>query len=586
MDEEWQFVTRLAGVFDDEAAGDAAQLAAVLKTLVEASRAAVVMVLGAYAAAGIEAGAPPPLPELKDLLAVRRRSLAALRVLSEADVARFKSPPRLLELAGADALGCLPAAQVSALRDLSQGDNLAGLYRVHRDGRLLLEACEPLPAKQKTRIFGVDLLRGHGVVGFLKGNPSSLVAGLAAEKVAVHGIELALETDERDYVVRRWYEHPNQSVRAVCVCEGGFGYVLRGVLERDGARREVAVKVKKAATDSKDYLAAELKNMEMLRREAALAADGLQDRFLEVLAHGRDWMCTPWIQTTLSQCLQAHRLPNIWCFHVFKQLAEVVELFERLNFMHRDLKPSNVLVRNPADQHPSIVVIDLGCSKAVTSLPCTVFRAPADYAAPELTRDGVEQTTKIDVYALGGIAEDLLRRMPGVAQPAERELLRKWKLKHANPQHRPTARLILDKHPWILRLSQEAEDLANARAKQQARSSSPTPHSPPAAAAAAAAATAAAAADAPRDAPSAAAPPPLQGASDDESAWDEAAGLPEWQCATELIPQAPNKAPLLDAALIAFEYVGSKSADAGVRLFDKASTWSLSSILSPSSRSS
>lgn len=84
------------------------------------------------------------------------------------------------------------------------------------------------------------------------------------------------------------------------------------------------------------------------------------------------------------------------------------------NILHRDLKPRNLLVNSNCD----LKICDFGLARAlieehkVKTSVMTDYVATRWYRAPELLLSSKEYTASVDVWSLGCIFAELLRRKP------------------------------------------------------------------------------------------------------------------------------------------------------------------------------
>lgn len=116
---------------------------------------------------------------------------------------------------------------------------------------------------------------------------------------------------------------------------------------------------------------------------------------------------------------QRGRLTPAEAVDVLEALCRGVQAIHDVGAIHRDLKPGNVLI-GPAQR---VAVTDFGLARSVAEhephAHSVITGTPA-YLAPELARSEVlvpELATRIDIYALGVMAFELLTGQPPFAGP-------------------------------------------------------------------------------------------------------------------------------------------------------------------------
>jgi tetratricopeptide (TPR) repeat protein/predicted Ser/Thr protein kinase len=194
--------------------------------------------------------------------------------------------------------------------------------------------------------------------------------------------------------------------------EGGMGAVYE--VEQDQPRRNVALKVIRAAWASPDMLRRFELESQMLGRlhhpgiaqiyeaGSADAGFGIQPFFAMELIHGKP----------LIEYADAHRLNTRQRLALMIQVCEAVQHAHQHGIIHRDLKPGNILV----DETGQPKVLDFGVARVTDSdteatrqtdigqlLGTLAYMSPEQVAADPLAMD-----TRSDVYALGVILYELL----------------------------------------------------------------------------------------------------------------------------------------------------------------------------------
>ncbi|CAD7700293.1 unnamed protein product [Ostreobium quekettii] len=101
-------------------------------------------------------------------------------------------------------------------------------------------------------------------------------------------------------------------------------------------------------------------------------------------------------------------LPEYIARFIFQQLVLAVDFCHQVppdGIMNRDLKLNNVLVENPKEQFPHIVLCDFGFGKESGAEPTISHLGTKNYAAPEIiwrsSRNNRYDGKKTDIYCLG-----------------------------------------------------------------------------------------------------------------------------------------------------------------------------------------
>jgi serine/threonine-protein kinase len=196
--------------------------------------------------------------------------------------------------------------------------------------------------------------------------------------------------------------------------ELGGGGMSRVFLARDEALgREVVVKV------LSPELAAGLSS-ERFTREIRLAASLQEPHIVPVLtagatSEGLPWFTMPFVAgESLRERLTRGPLPTADALGILRNVAQALAYAHARGIVHRDIKPENVLLSSG-----TAVVADFGIAKAVsasrTQAPeATLTQAgmaigtPA-YMAPEQATGDVNADHRVDLYAWGVLAYELLQ---------------------------------------------------------------------------------------------------------------------------------------------------------------------------------
>lgn len=200
--------------------------------------------------------------------------------------------------------------------------------------------------------------------------------------------------------------------------EGGFGtvYLAR---EEEPIPRLVAIKVIKPGMDTREVLA----RFDSERRAiATMEHPGIA----RVFAAGADQRGRPYfvMEYVEGQAITAfcdeRRAGVRERLVLFAEVCQAIQHAHFKGIVHRDIKPANVLV-TVVDGHPSPKVIDFGIAKATDrhaadSLGLTregqLLGTPVAMSPEQARGAGAEVDTRADVYALGGLAYELLCGAP------------------------------------------------------------------------------------------------------------------------------------------------------------------------------
>lgn len=212
-------------------------------------------------------------------------------------------------------------------------------------------------------------------------------------------------------------------------CQSRYNLLLRA--KRDGQRWMLKGLKKEYAGDAimLELLRKEFQLGMILRHQGVVAFVS----FEQVPELGGTFIVQEWVDgVTLKQWLT--RNPSTAeKVDVLLQLCDVLSYCHSMNVVHRDIKPSNIMI-TPSNQ---VVLIDFGLALAGNQ---TIFRAPAgtkQYMAPEQQREDVVVDGRADLYAVGGIMQDM-------KLPYSYRLLTRRLLEH-NPNQRPSSAMELRK---------------------------------------------------------------------------------------------------------------------------------------------
>lgn len=202
---------------------------------------------------------------------------------------------------------------------------------------------------------------------------------------------------------------------------GGMGTVY---LARDlRHEREVAVKVLAPGLAGGANGA---RFLEEIRLTARLRHPHILPLFDSGVAAGRPWYVTPYVEggTLRDRLLREGRLPLADTLRILRELAAALAYAHESGVMHRDVKPENILL-----DASGAVLGDFGIARALER--ATSSAAPSDgiptipglgtpvYMAPERGAPGMAADHRVDLYALGVIAHEMLHGFqPPTVDPA------------------------------------------------------------------------------------------------------------------------------------------------------------------------
>ena len=120
------------------------------------------------------------------------------------------------------------------------------------------------------------------------------------------------------------------------------------------------------------------------------------------------------METDLYKLLKTQRLSNDHICYFLYQILRGLKYIHSANVLHRDLKPRNLLVNSNCD----LKICDFGLARAnintlmTQSAVMTDYIATRWYRAPEVILSTKQYTASIDVWSVGCILAELIRRKP------------------------------------------------------------------------------------------------------------------------------------------------------------------------------
>lgn len=203
------------------------------------------------------------------------------------------------------------------------------------------------------------------------------------------------------------------------VGEGGMGAVYAAVHPVLGKR--VAIKVIGNEVSSDQSAIARF------RREARVVAQLASPHIVDVfgfgeLDDGRAYFVMEYLSgESLRDRIARGRVPLDEALELLEQTARGLEAAHEAGIVHRDLKPENIFIERSRNLAPVVKLLDFGIVKLakhdedIAKTQAGVLIGTPMYAAPEQIRSAGEVDARADVYALGGVAFELvLGRVPFV----------------------------------------------------------------------------------------------------------------------------------------------------------------------------
>lgn len=123
------------------------------------------------------------------------------------------------------------------------------------------------------------------------------------------------------------------------------------------------------------------------------------------------YMVTDLMQSDLSDVLQssAHHLSERHTKYLMYQMLSALAYMHSQDIIHRDLKPGNILI----DDECNIRICDFGMARHNSELNGTMstnYVQTREYRAPELLLNSPVVTKAIDIWSIGCIMAEILRR--------------------------------------------------------------------------------------------------------------------------------------------------------------------------------
>ncbi len=214
------------------------------------------------------------------------------------------------------------------------------------------------------------------------------------------------EREARDTVRARLADAARAEYEVVSeIGRGGMGWVFLGRDRKLG--RLAALKVLPALDAMRPA------SVERFRREAETAARLSHPHIVPVYGAGGD-MGTPYFAMayvegeSLAERIKAGALPVAEALRVMREVGSALAYAHRQGVVHRDIKPQNILLEREGGR---ALVADFGISRAAAAERMThsgVAIGTPGYMAPEQAAGTSDVDGRVDVYALGVVAFEML----------------------------------------------------------------------------------------------------------------------------------------------------------------------------------
>ena len=212
------------------------------------------------------------------------------------------------------------------------------------------------------------------------------------------------------------------------VGSGAYGVVVaaKDTTNDDEATNLVAIKKIEKAFEHKVFTLRtlrELKIMRLLNHENVLSIKSiLQPRSLQDF--NELYVVSDLMETDLAQIIKSNQVLSDEHIQFFLyQILRGLKYVHSCGVLHRDLKPRNLLVNSNCD----LKICDFGLARAnintlmTPSAMLTDYIATRWYRAPEVILSWRQYTAAIDVWSVGCILAELLRRKPLLPAQTEQE---------------------------------------------------------------------------------------------------------------------------------------------------------------------
>ncbi len=199
--------------------------------------------------------------------------------------------------------------------------------------------------------------------------------------------------------------------------QGGMGVVYSAVHPILGKR--AAIKV------ISDEMSRDADSIARFRREARAVAQLASPHIVDVfgfgaLADGRAYFVMEHLMgESLHDRIGRGRVPLDEALELLDQVARGLEVAHEAGIVHRDLKPENIFIERRRNVPPVVKLLDFGIVKlanhddGIAMTQTGVLIGTPVYVAPEQIKSAGSVDHRADIYALGGVAfEMILGRVP------------------------------------------------------------------------------------------------------------------------------------------------------------------------------
>ena len=223
------------------------------------------------------------------------------------------------------------------------------------------------------------------------------------------------------------FELPNQYQIIDPVGSGAYGVVVAAKdTSEESENNLVAIKKIEKAFEHKIFTLRtlrELKIMRLLNHENVLSIKCILQP--ESLAQFNElYVVSDLMETDLAQIIKSHQVLSDEHVQFFLyQILRGLKYIHSCGIIHRDLKPRNLLVNSNCD----LKICDFGLARANISTLMTKNATLTDYIAtrwyraPEVILSWRQYTAAIDVWSVGCILAELIRRKPLLPAQNEQE---------------------------------------------------------------------------------------------------------------------------------------------------------------------
>ncbi len=234
------------------------------------------------------------------------------------------------------------------------------------------------------------------------------------------------------------------------IAAGGTGEVYDAVHEPSGQR--AAIKCLKIAHRSRGDACARMK-MEAVVLSELKHANLVRVYDAGVLDGGTIWIAMERLQgmTLRQRIFETGAMPVAEALHVACEVADGVDALHAVRVIHRDLKPENLFLTEDGQ----LKVLDLGTGKfhgyGLHSTDRMRIVGTTAYMAPEQIK-GLELDSRVDVYALGLIAYEMLTGRHALLSVTGGELpddMERLVVMQLQVEPAPLHRLVPDLPPYV-----------------------------------------------------------------------------------------------------------------------------------------